>query len=150
MESIDSKIITHNHLEQLVEQIRLSYAHVLKLYLQLHTKYMQIKIKKKDDEIIKYFLLVDQFLYDKTGKLDWKNIGLLMPPNLEYKIKQEYGILSTNEIRLCCLLLFNVPYDDIADILPFTQKSAHSIAHRIKRKTGMNNIKTDLKKLLLP
>ena len=73
-----------------------------------------------------------------------------MPPNIEQNIKNEYNMLSLNEIRLCCLLLFNVTYSDIADILPFTQKSAHTIAHRIKQKTGMNDIKDNLKKLLIP
>jgi len=147
MERIDYNTISHNNLDQLTEQIRLSYAHVLKLYLQIHTKYKQIR--RKENELSKYFPLIDQFLYDKAGKLDWNNVRLLIPPNLEYHIKMKYHVLNMDEIKLCCLLLFNVPYDNIADILPFTQKSAHTIAYRIKRKTGMNNIKITLKSLLL-
>ena len=150
MESIDPKTISHNHLEQFVEQIRLAHERALKTHLHLHNRYKLFKVRFKDNEMVKCFNLFDQLLYDCTGKLDWENIRLLIPAGIEDSIKKEYDMLTVNEIRLCCLLLFNVPYDEIAEILPFTQKSAHTVAHRIKRRAGINNIKTCLKKFLMP
>lgn len=138
-----------NYLEQVTEQIRLSYAHLLEMYIQLCNKYNNIRSKIRDEEVKRYLHLTDRYFYNKTGKFDWDNIYPLLPPNIEKSIKKEHGILAENEIRLCCLLLFDVKSDDIANILPYTQNSVYSITHRIKEKTGIKDIKTCLKKLLL-
>ena len=141
--NIDSK-----HFNQLTEQIRLSHAYILKIYIQLYKKYELFKKKLNNGVIHNCLPSIDLYFYDATGKINWNNIHPLMPLNIENNIKKEYGVLSENEIRLCCLLLFDVPVNNIADILPYTQKSIHSITHRIKQKTGINDIQLNLKNLL--
>ena len=145
----DVNILDGKHLGQLAEQLRLSYAHLIKMYIQLCKKYESFKKKNNNDETKKWIPPVDMYFYDATGKISWNNIHPLMPYDIEKSIKKEYGLLSENEIRLCCLLLFDVPANEITNILPYTQKSIHSITHRIKQKTNMKDIKTNLKKMLL-
>jgi len=135
--------------EQLTEQINLSYVRIIKTYLQLHNKYKQFKFRNNDEELKKFFHLFDQYFYDNTGKINRDNIRSLMPPNLEKNIKEKYSMLSDNEIHLCYLILFNVSVSEITDILPFTQNSIYVITNRIKRKTGMKNIKDSLKTLVV-
>ena len=89
--------------------------------------------------------MIDRFIFNEDGKINWESIRSLMPPKIEEKIKKEYEALTENEIRLCCLILFNVQSNDIADILPYTQKSIYSITCRIKQKTGKKNIMEILK-----
>jgi len=134
---------------QVTEQIRLSYAHLLKMYIQLCQKYKLFRKRNNEEEMKKYFHLVDQYFYDETGKINWNNIHPLIPPNIEKNIKNEYSELNEKEIRLCCLLLFDVPVADISEILLYTQRSIYSITHRIKLKTGMTDIRKNLNKLLL-
>ena len=135
--------------DQQKERIRLSYCHVLKTYLQLHEKYTSLKVNIIDDELKKYFHLLDYLFLDSTGKIKWDSIRLLMPPNIEDNIKKEYDLLSENEIRLCCLILCNVTARDITAILPFTQKSIYAVTNRIKKKTGMKDIREDLKSFVI-
>jgi DNA-binding CsgD family transcriptional regulator len=136
-------------LNQLAKQIRLSYAHLLKMHIQYCNRYKNIKNRVKDEELIKDLQQIEQFFYKENGKINWETIYPLMPPDIEKRIKKEYGALNENEIKLCCLLLFNVPCKDITEILSYTQKSIHSITHRIKQKTGMKKIQENLKKFLL-
>ena len=119
------------------------------MYLQAYNKYKHLKVKMNDEKLGKYFHLIDHYFYDVTGKLSWDNISQFMPSNIEKSIKNKYDMLSVNETRLCCLLLFNVSYKDIAEILPYTQQSAHTVAHKIKQKTGMNKIMENCMELLL-
>jgi len=139
------------HVDQMTEQIRLSYAHLIKNYMQLCNKYKQFKnkVSVNGEEIKTIISFIDLYLYDEIGKINWNNLFPLMPLNIEQNIKQEYGILSENEVKLCCLLLFNVSCNDITNILPYTQNSVHSITHKIKQKTEMKDIIESLKKLLL-
>jgi len=145
----DVNILDGKHFGQLTEQLRLSYAHLIKMHIQLYKRYEGFKRRFNNDEVKKWIPSVDLYLYDATGKISWNNIHPLMPYGIEKSIKKEYGVLSDNEIRLCCLLLFDVPANEITDILPYTQRSIHSITHRIKQKTDMKDIKTNLKKMLL-
>ena len=137
------------HFCQLKEQLRLSYVYLIKMHIQIYKKYELFKRKFNNDEAIKCIPSVDLYFYDATGKINWNNIQPLMPYDIEKKIKKEYGVLSENEIKLYCLLLFDVPLKDITDILSYTQRSIHSITHKIKQKTGIKNIKSNLKSLLL-
>ena len=138
-----------NNFDRMVESVRLSYVHALAAYLKLYKKYEQFKSKINEEGLKKYFHLVDLYFYDETGNFDWDNIRFIMPLNLEKTIKAEYDTLSDTEIRLCCLLLFDIPGNDIASILSFTQTSIHSKTHIIKKKTGMKDIKKALKSLLI-
>jgi len=135
--------------DQQKERIRQSYCHILKTYLQLHEKYTSLKATIIDDELKKYFHLLDYLFLDSIGKIKWDSIRLLMPLNLEENIKKEYEMLSENEIRLCCLILFNATASDIAAILPFTRKSIYVVTNRIKKKTGMKDIREDLKSFVI-
>ena len=138
----------NKHFIKLTEQIRLSHSNALKKYMQLCKRYKQFIKRFDDEEVKKYFHIIDMFFYDETGKIDWNNINLLMPPDIENSIKREYKLLNEKEVKLCCLLLFDISVNDIAEILPYTQKSIHSITHRIKQKTVIEDIKLNLKKML--
>jgi hypothetical protein len=93
----------------------------------------------KDDKVFRYFPEVLKFR-DEDGKINWNIIHRFMPSNLERNIKKEYNMLNVNEIRLCCLLFFNVPRKTITKILPYQQNSITPILFRIKQKTGITNI----------
>jgi len=146
MSNVSKKL---NANDQLEEQIRLSYVHILQTYLQIHKTYKHFREEIMDERLKKNFHLIDHNLYNKTGKLNWDNIRQLMPPNLERLIGKKYSMLNENEIKLCCLHLFNVSGEDITSILSYTKKSVHTITYLIKKKTGIHNIRGDLKILLL-
>jgi len=93
--------------------------------------------------------LADNYFCDKTGKLKWETVYQLMPPDIERIIAKEYPMLNENEIRLCCLLLFDVSCFDISEILLYTQQSVYSVTHKIKKKAGMEDIIPSLRKMLL-
>ena len=135
----------NNHLEQ----IRLVHASMLGKWMQFRNIYKSLKIRLEDVSVKRYFQWIDPFFYDKTGKIRWDVIRELMPRNIEKSIKREYDTLSENETRLCCLLLFDVPVYDIADILPYTQKSIYTVTNRIRKKTGMIDIRASLKKFVV-
>jgi len=141
------KSISLKNSDQFVEQIYLLHEHVLKIFLQLYNKYKNFKIRNKGNEA--QFHLLDSYFYDASGKINWDHIRALMPQNLERNIKDEYNMLSENEIRLSCLILFNVSVQEITDILPFTQNSIYVITNRIKRKTEMKDIKSSLKHFII-
>ena len=128
-----------------MEQIRLSYAYLLEMHIQYCIRYKKFRRRITEEELKRNFLLIDRFFFDESGKINWETIRRLMPPGIEEKIKKEYNILNENEIRLCCMILFNVQSNVIADLLPYTQTSIHSITYRIKQKTGMKNIMESLK-----
>ena len=138
----------NNNLEGVVEHIRSSYVQILNIFLQLLKKYKHFKLKITDDALKRYTHLIDNHIYDESGKIKWSQISVLMPPNLEKRIKMEYDMLSDNEVKLCCLALFEVDPDIICDILPFSQSSVYVIKSKIKQKTGMKKIREHLKYLL--
>jgi len=102
---------------------------------------MQYKIGFNKEEAKIFFHPIDVYLHDVDGKLDWKNISPLMPSNIEKKIKNKYNQLTDNEIKACCLLIFDVAFADIAKILSFRQKSICVVISKIKKKTGMKEFK---------
>lgn len=133
----------------LYEQIRLLYVQVLSMFLGMHHNYKKIKAKVIDTALIKYIHLIDKGFYDDNGKFSWQNIRLLMPPNLEENIRMKYVMLNENEIRLCCLVLFDVDVNDISDILPYKRNTLYVMKTRIKHKTGMTNLKEDLRHFVM-
>jgi len=150
-----STVMTHNNMissaffEKLMEQHRLAYAHLLKIHIQYCIKYKYFKNRVKDEKLQKDLNLIDRFFFDDSGKIKWDTVRLLMPPKIEEKIKKEFKTLNGNEIKLCCLILFNVPNKYITDLLPYTQTSVHSISYRIRQKIGKKNIKESLKMMFL-
>ena len=139
----DQNMITCRHC-QMMEQIRLSYIHALKMFFMIHNKYKQVRKWNSDEGLNKYFHQVDQYIYDKNRKLNWDAICSFMPINFEKNIKKDYDMLSENEIRLCCMLFFEVNTTDIIDILPYTRNSIYVVTNRIKQKAGIIDIKTSL------
>ena len=137
------------YFDQLTKQIISLHTHLLKMHIQYCNRYKHFTHRVKDEELKKDIQLINQFFFNEKGNINWETICSLMPPKIERKIKNEYDALNENEIRLCCLLLFNVPCKDITGILPYTQKSIHSITHRVKQKTGLKNIKEGLRNILL-
>jgi DNA-directed RNA polymerase specialized sigma subunit len=98
----------------------------------------------------KYLHLIDRYFFEETDKIKWDNLLMIMPPKFDKRVWEKYDMLNENERKLCILLFFDVSCKDIADILPYTQNSVHAVTYRIKQKTGMGNIKTNLKELLFP
>jgi len=151
MKKSDFKAIACEQCDKFAEQIRCNYAHSLKMYLQLYNKYKQIKTITtiEGGELKKHFKIVDQYFYNKSGKLNWDIISLMLPPNFEGRLKKEYKTLNENEIRLCCLIFFNVPNKIISDILPYTQDSVRTIASQVRKKVEMSDIKSRLKDIMI-
>ena len=142
---------TSNHeknIDPLIEQIRASYFHMLKMYLLLYKKYDQINTDIKEEKFKKRFYSPDFSYYDENGKINWDVISQFMPSYIEKYIHENYNMLNINEIRLCCLLFFNVSGKTIANILPYKQKSIRSILFKVKRKTGLNDIKEMFGKII--
>jgi len=137
------------NIAKLREELRLSYANMLEVYVHFNKNYKTLKKQFSEEEMKKYFQLFEFYLYDETGNINWYYVSMLLPPNLEQSIKKEYNMLSEKEIRLCCLLLFDIPVKEIASLLIYKQKSIHSIVYKIKQKTGMKDIKMCLSGLLL-
>ena len=121
------------NLEQVAEQIRLSYAHVLKRYMQLLKRFKQMKENITDDDLKRNIHLVDNLFFDETGKVSWDAISDLMPPNLEKNIKNKYAMLNENEIKLCCLALFEVDPKNMNIILPISPNSVYVLKSASKK-----------------
>ena len=131
----------------LTEQLIQSYSSSLKMYSQFCKKYKQVASHIKNEETKRYFYRIDKYYFDDADKIKWNTLEPLISPNIESNVKRLYGgILNENEIRLCCLLFLGLSAKEISDILPFTQNSVHVISSRIKKKTGMKNIKESLRK----
>ena len=149
MKSDDNMQIDEKAVCRIAEQIRQSYSQMLKMYLHLYKKYDQLKSNYRDEKPKNYFYTANQYLYDEKGKINWDIIRQFIPQDMEKSIREEFRELNNNEIRLCCLLFFNLPYKNIAEILPYTQKSIRSILFRIKRKTGIKDINKMINKIIV-
>ena len=138
---IDAKIETREEQAgQLVEQLRLTYSYMLKAHLEICKKYESFKRELKMEEHGNTIQLTDKFLYGEEGKINWETILPLLPINFEEKIKKRYAKLNTNEIRLCCLLLFDLDIFDVLCILPYNKNSLQSTKSKIRKKIGSNDI----------
>ena len=133
----------------LTEQIIQAHCTSIKMYLQFCIKYKQIANQINSEELKRYFSRIDRYYFDDAGKIKWITLIPLIPPNIEENLKKEYDMLNENEIRLCCLILFDVSTKYITEILPFTRNSVHAVASRIRKKTGMKDIREGMKNLLL-
>lgn len=149
MKTHDSSMVNETSINQYMEQTRSSYSHMLKIFLQLYEEYDKIKTKAREEKLKGFFYPVDYPFYDEYGKINWKIIRLFMPPGMEKSIKEAYGLLNENEIRLCCLLFFKVPDKNIAKILIYKQKSIRVIKYIIKNKTGIRDIQEMFRKIIV-
>ena len=150
MKSKDDYMPAYEHCDQSAERIRLAYSHALNTFLQVFTKYKQLKKRFNNETLEKCSLSADRTFFDKNGAIRWEIVHPMMPKELEENIKKEFALLSEKEIKLCCLLLFDVPVCVISNILPYTNQSVHTKTYEIKKKTGVKNLKNYLTRLLLP
>ncbi len=138
---------SEKNIDLLSEKIRQSCAMELKVHLKIYERYEHFKMNY-DEKTREFLMIIDRHFYGETGKINWDTVSPMMPKNFEKTVKNKYKKLNTNEVRLCCLLLFDLSYTDIANILPLAQGSAYTTANRIKGKLGITNIPEALKHLL--
>ena len=148
MKTNESKPINENPIEQSMEQSKLSYAHMLEMYLQLYKRHDQVMSDVKDEKL-KHFYQTGLPYYDEDGKINWKIIHQFMPPDMEKRLEKKYSALNTNEIRLCCLLFFKIPHKTISEILPYQKESIRRIVYKIKQKTGLKDIEEMFRKIIV-
>ena len=141
--------IHERNLDPLIEQIRVACSHMLKMYLLLYKSYEQLNTDIKEEKLKRRFYSPVFSYYDENGKINWDIISQFMPPDIEKYIHNNYSMLNNNEIRLCCLLFFNVSAKTIANILPYKQTSIRSILYKVKQKTGLKDIKEILEKIIV-
>ena len=147
MSEIESYQISEKSIDILIEQIRMTYSHMLKTYLQLYVKQDQFRAFTTESGLKKSYTINN--LYDETGKINWDIISHFISPNMEKYVKEEYKMLNENEIRLCCLLFFNLPSKTIASILQYKKKSVYSISFIIKQKMGIKDLRILYRKIIL-
>ena len=139
METNESNPINEKPIEQSMEQRRSSYAHMLEMYLQLYKRHDQVMSDVKDEKL-KHFYQTGLPYYDEDGKINWEVIHQFMPPDMEKRLEEKYSSLKTNEIRLCCLLFFEVKHKTIAKILPYKPMSIYPTICKIKQKAGIKDL----------
>ena len=115
MESNDNKQIDEKVIDRFIEQTRQSYSQMLKMYLQLYKKHELLKHNN----------------FSEKSKISWDIVSQFIPQDLEKNLKEEYPVLNQNEVRLCCLLFFDLSYKNILEILPYSSKSLGSIIVRL-------------------
>ena len=148
MKKNDKTSVNENPIEQLMEQSRLPYAHMLEMYLQLYKRQDQLVSDIKDEKL-KHFYQTDLPYYDENGKINWEIIHQFMPPDTEKRLEEKYRALNTNEIRLCYLLFFKIPYKTISKILPYRKESIRRTIYKIKQKTGLKDIEEMFGKIIV-
>jgi len=87
-----------------------------------------------DEGLRRNIHLIDNYFFDEKGKVNWYEISKLIPQNLEKNIKNKYDMLNENEIKLCCLFLFEVDLKNMSNILPFRPNSVYVMKNKIKQK----------------
>ena len=149
METNNNALSTEQSLERHLELTRSSCSRNLNQYLRKIKTSDPFKNKVKEASRKEPFNQ-DNFpfrYYDTDGKIDWEIISLIMPFEIEKTIKREYPMLCENEIRLCCLLIFDVPFKFIPNILKYNKKSIYPTQSKIKQKAKIKNIKEMFRKI---
>ena len=149
MKENESFPINEKSIDLLIEQIRISCSHMLNTYLQLCMKHDQFRVIATDNNSKKNSINSDHSFYDENNKIRWDIIRNFMPPNIEKHIKEEYSMLNDNEIRLCCLLFFNLPIKNITYILPYKKNSVYSVSFMVKQKMGIKDFSELYRKIIL-
>ena len=129
--------------DEMKEQFRLTYINRLKTHLDLCKDYELLKRNLNMEKHGKTIQLINQFLYGEKGELNWETVRPLLPAGLEEGIKKKYDQLNDNEIRLYCLILYDVDKRDITRILSLKKTSIDTLTSRIRSKTGMKDIQKE-------
>lgn len=142
--------INEQLINSLIEKHRRSFSRNLNDFLIL------IKTSDPFKNKGKIFQTKDRFfqdifpVYDKNGKISWDIIRMFMPPDFEKSVKQAYPILCENEVRLSCLLIFDVPPKNILNILTYNNpKTIYSTSFAIRQKADVKEIREIFKKINL-
>ena len=141
MESNAPIQINEEIIDGLREQMIQSFQYMLNIYLHQYDKYANVDEAERNEKSKENFYTKDISFLNKNGKINWEIIRRIMPFDIEKKLREEYSSLSINEIRLCCLLFFEVSHKDIAEILPYHHDSIRVISFRIREKTGIKDFK---------
>ena len=132
------------------ERSMLSYVNSLNMVVLFCKKFRQVAIHMNDTSAKRYLSIINNFYFDDKGRIKWAIIQQVLPPDVESFFNNEYPMLSEREIRLCCLMAFDLPANDITGILAYSnQGSVHTITNRIKSKIGVKNVRESFKNLLL-
>lgn len=140
MKTSNLSSIPEKSLKIMTGHTKMIYARMIDEYIWLIKRFNQLKLNVKDERLKEYLDFYGFNFVDEKGKIKWELIRNFLPTELEKRIKDKYGKLSEKEIRLCCLLLFDVPLKNISIILPYKEKSIYTLLCRIKEKTGINDI----------
>jgi DNA-binding CsgD family transcriptional regulator len=134
---------------QIIEHFRRLYAKNLNKYLQAISKNKRSILSDKGYKDRKPHNQSELEVYDEKGKINWQIIRRIIPADIEKHIQKAYSMLSENEIRLCCLLIFDVPPKTIDNILKFSQNTIYVTTSKIKKKTGLKDFKEIFRKINL-
>ena len=126
-------------IKEWMEQTRSFFSHMIKEYLRMYKKYDRLKTIVQGAKSINYYDFDGISFLDENGKINWDIIRQFIPKDMDTHIQKTYKILNDNEVRLCCLLFFKIPYKDIAEILPYKERSIHVKKRLIKQKTGLQD-----------
>jgi len=136
-------------MNNLIEKFRAYNAHNLNKFLKKIKYYNPLNYKVKDYRLKETFNQDFLQVYDENGKISWDAIRLFIPPGIEKAIKSECKEFNDNEIRLCCLLIFDVPTKSILNILTYNKKSIYSTTYTIKKKAKVKKIPEIFRNIIL-
>ena len=134
---------------QLIEHFRQLYARNLNNYLQIIRKKKLSNLPDKGGKDSKSLNKNDLDVYDVKGKINWQIIQHIMPADIEQHIQRELGLTCENEIRLCCLLILDVPPKTIDNILTYSQNTVYVTKSNIKKRAEVKNFKEIFQKIIL-
>jgi len=137
METKVNAPISEEQINHLIEQTRTSFSRMLIAYLKLYEDYDHAK---KEEKPSKHRYHNSDPYFDRKGKVNWEIIRKFLPFDLERSIKEKFGFLGENEIRLCILLFFKLSEKTISAILPLQPQSIDPTRGRIKSKIGGKSI----------
>jgi len=134
---------------QLIEHFRQLYARNLNSYLESINKKKLSNLTDNRGKDSKPLNKNDLEVYDEKGKINWQIIRHILPADIEQHIQRELGLTCENEIRLCCLLIFDVPPKTIDNILTYSQNTIYVMKSKIKKRAGVKDFKDIFQKIIL-
>ena len=140
--------ISEQQISRFIEHQRKSYSAKLNYFLKA-IKYSNSLKNKRSTLQIKDRFFHDIFpVYDESGKIHWDTLQLFIPHHFEESVMQSYPMFCENEVRLCCLLIFDVPPKTILNILNYNNlKTIYSTSFTIRQKAGVKEVREIFEKI---